>query len=100
MATAPPFMASMFYRFPFLFIIAVICIGCANTEFQTYGGRNSVVEGRGGTRKVVDGWTFGPMGIRRVAFRCLASYRITVRVSEFSRNTRRVVDCGQAIRRE
>jgi hypothetical protein len=55
-------MGSMIDRILFLCTIAVACVGCANTEFQTWEGRNSVVEGRGGTRKVVDGmdvWTYG-----------------------------------------
>ena len=47
----------------FLFFIAMfICAGCASTDFQAWEGRNSVVEGRGGTKKVVDGvdvWTNG-----------------------------------------
>ena len=37
-------------------------MSCTSTEFQSWEGRNSVVEGRGGTRKVVDGmdvWTYG-----------------------------------------
>ena len=53
---------AMIYRFLFLLVIAVTAVGCSNTEFQSWEGRNSVVEGRGGTRKVVDGmdvWTYG-----------------------------------------
>src|SRR5215471_11646826 len=53
---------SMIYRIFLPFIIALACVGSANTEFQTWEGRNSVVEGRGGTRTVVDGvdvWTYG-----------------------------------------
>ena len=51
-----------FNRFLFLLVIAVTAVGCSNTEFQSWEGRNSVVEGRGGTRMVVDGmdvWTYG-----------------------------------------
>jgi hypothetical protein len=53
---------SMIYRILFLLIIAVACVSCASTEFESWEGRNSVVEGRGGTRKIVDGmdiWTYG-----------------------------------------
>ena len=53
---------AMIYRILSLLLIAAACVSCTNTEFQTYEGRNSVVEGRGGTRKVVDGmdiWTYG-----------------------------------------
>jgi hypothetical protein len=52
----------MIYRIFFLLIVAVAFVGCTSTEFQSWEGRNSVVEGRGGTRKVVDGmdvWTHG-----------------------------------------
>ena len=52
----------MNYRILIPLVIAVACFGCSNTEFQAWEGRNSVVEGRGGTRTVVDGvdvWTFG-----------------------------------------
>jgi len=45
-----------------IFALTVALTGCTNTEFQSWEGRNSVVEGRGGTKKVVDGidiWTFG-----------------------------------------
>ncbi len=55
-------MKAMIYRIFFLFVIAAACVSCTNTEFQAWEGRNSVVEGRGGTRKVVDGmdiWTYG-----------------------------------------
>jgi hypothetical protein len=57
-----PIIEAMIYRIFFLLVVAVACVGCANTEFQSWEGRNSVVEGRGGTRKVVDGmdvWTYG-----------------------------------------
>jgi hypothetical protein len=52
----------MIYRILLLFVIAAASVGCTSTEFQSWEGRNSVVEGRGGTRKVVDGmdvWTHG-----------------------------------------
>lgn len=32
-----------------------ILVACASTEYKTYEGRNNVVEGRGGTKVVVDG---------------------------------------------
>jgi hypothetical protein len=38
-----------------------VCVGCS-TDYQAWEGRNSVIEGHGGTRKVVDGvdvWTNG-----------------------------------------
>jgi hypothetical protein len=50
------------YRILIPLVTAAACVGCANTEFQAWEGRNSVVEGRGGTHKVVDGmdvWTYG-----------------------------------------
>jgi hypothetical protein len=49
-------------RLALLFAVLLLCVGCASTDFQSWEGRNSVVEGRGGTRKVVDGmdvWTHG-----------------------------------------
>jgi hypothetical protein len=52
----------MIYRIFFLLVAAVAFVSCTNTEFQSWEGRNSIVEGRGGTRKVVDGmdvWTHG-----------------------------------------
>src|SRR5437660_12614299 len=52
----------MNHRILFLLAITVLCVGCTSTDFQSWEGRNSVVEGHGGTRKVVDGmdvWTFG-----------------------------------------
>jgi hypothetical protein len=52
----------MIYRILLLFVIAAASVSCTSTEFQSWEGRNSVVEGRGGTRKVVDGmdvWTHG-----------------------------------------
>lgn len=42
--------------------IVLILTSCSTTDFQTWEGRDSVVEGRGGTKKVVDGmdvWTNG-----------------------------------------
>jgi hypothetical protein len=45
-----------------LFVAVVVCAGCTSTDFQAWEGRNSVVEGQGGTKKVVDGvevWTNG-----------------------------------------
>ena len=52
----------MSYRFFVLAIIAAMFASCTSTEFESWEGRNSVVEGHGGTRKVVDGmdvWTHG-----------------------------------------
>src|SRR6266446_2740361 len=52
----------MNHRILFLLAITVLCVGCTSTDFQSWEGRNSVVEGHGGTRKVVDGmdiWTYG-----------------------------------------
>jgi hypothetical protein len=52
----------MIYRVLFLFAVAVGFVSCTSTEFQSWESRNSVVEGRGGTRKIVDGmdvWTHG-----------------------------------------
>jgi hypothetical protein len=45
-----------------LVTLAMLIVGCTSTDFQSWEGRNSIVEGRGGTRKVVDGmdiWTHG-----------------------------------------
>ena len=39
-----------------------MCASCTATDFQAWEGRNSVVEGRSGIKKVVDGmdvWTYG-----------------------------------------
>jgi hypothetical protein len=39
-----------------------VAVSCTSTEFESWEGRNSVVEGHGGTRKIVDGmdiWTYG-----------------------------------------
>jgi hypothetical protein len=55
-------MKRMIYRFALLFVVTVLVASCTSTDFQSWEGRNSVVEGRGGTRKVVDGmdvWTYG-----------------------------------------
>ena len=43
-------------------IAALSFFGCTSTDFQSWEGRSSVVEGHGGTRKIVDGmdvWTHG-----------------------------------------
>jgi len=50
------------YRFIFLLVVSFVCASCTVTDFQAWEGRNSVVEGRGGIKKVVDGmdvWTYG-----------------------------------------
>ena len=55
-------MKPLCYRFALSLVIPLLCVGCATTEFQAWEGRNSVVQGRGGTKTVVDGmdfWTFG-----------------------------------------
>jgi hypothetical protein len=52
----------MIHRFAFVLSVTLLCIGCTSTDFQSWEGRNSVVEGHGGTKKVVDGmdvWTHG-----------------------------------------
>jgi hypothetical protein len=52
----------LIYRFALLPLVTLLCVSCTSTDFQSWEGRNSVVEGRGGTRKVVDGmdvWTHG-----------------------------------------
>src|SRR5438477_7730661 len=52
----------MIYRIALLITLTFLCASCTSTDFQSWEGRSSVVEGRGGTRKVVDGmdiWTFG-----------------------------------------
>jgi hypothetical protein len=52
----------LIYRFAILLAVSLFCVGCTSTDFQSWEGRNSVVEGHGGTRKVVDGmdvWTHG-----------------------------------------
>jgi hypothetical protein len=45
----------LIYRFTFLLAVPLLCPSCTTTDFQSWEGRNSVVEGHGGTRKVVDG---------------------------------------------
>jgi len=55
-------MKPLLHRPALLLFVALLSVGCASTEFQAWEGRNSVVEGRGGTKTVVDGmdvWTFG-----------------------------------------
>ena len=55
-------MRCMIYRALLLLAFMLACASCTTTEFQSWEGRNSIVEGRGGTRKVVDGmdvWTYG-----------------------------------------
>src|SRR6266403_5119075 len=55
-------MKRMIYRFLFLLAVTLLYASCTSTDFQSWEGRNSVVEGHGGTRKVVDGmdvWTHG-----------------------------------------
>jgi hypothetical protein len=50
----------MIFRFAFFVALAFAFASCTSTNFQSWEGRNSVVEGHGGTRKVVDGmdvWT-------------------------------------------
>ena len=45
-----------------LIVVTSVCVGCTSTDYQAWEGRNSVIEGRGGTKKVVDGvdvWTNG-----------------------------------------
>lgn len=47
---------------PILLIAVVLSCGSCSTDFQAWEGRNAVIEGHGGTRKVVDGvdiWTTG-----------------------------------------
>jgi hypothetical protein len=52
----------MNFRFPPLFFAVTLAFGGCSTDFQTWESRNSIVEGHGGTKKVVDGvdvWTNG-----------------------------------------
>jgi hypothetical protein len=35
--------------------IILTLIGCASTQFKTFEGRNNVIEGKGGTKVVIDG---------------------------------------------
>jgi hypothetical protein len=49
-------------RLALLLAAVLILAGCSTTDFQTWEGRKSVIEGRGGTKKIVDGmdvWTNG-----------------------------------------
>ena len=42
--------------------LALVMASCATTDFQAWEGRNSIAQGNGGTRKIVDGidiWTHG-----------------------------------------
>ena len=53
-------MNPMFHRFAFVFAITLLCTACTTTD--SWELRNSVVEGRGGAKTVVDGmdvWTYG-----------------------------------------
>ena len=66
------------YRFTLLFLLPLLFVSCTSTEFQSWEGRNSVVEGRGGARaKWSMGWTFGRTATRRVGFRSSESTRPT-----------------------
>ncbi len=59
---APNMMKRMIYRIAFLVALAFVFVSCTSTDFQTWEGGNSVVQGHGGTKKVVDGmdvWTHG-----------------------------------------
>ena len=52
----------MIYRTAFLVTLAFALASCTSTDFQAWEGGNSVIQGHGGTRKVVDGmdvWTHG-----------------------------------------
>ena len=42
-------MKGMVHRFAFVLAVALLCVGCTSTDFQSWEGRNSVVEGRDGT---------------------------------------------------
>ena len=49
-------------RLSILLAVCAVFVGCTSTDFQKWEGRDSVVEGHGGTRKAVDGmdvWTHG-----------------------------------------
>jgi hypothetical protein len=49
------------HRLAFLLAVTLSCVSCSN-DFQAWELRNSVVEGRGGAKKVVDEmdvWTYG-----------------------------------------
>src|SRR6266478_4500724 len=50
------------HRIVLLFALRLVIAGCRSTDFQAWEGRNPIIEGHGGTRKVVDGvdvWTNG-----------------------------------------
>jgi hypothetical protein len=51
----------MIFRFAFFVALVFAFASCTNTDFQAWEGGNWVVQGHGGTRKVVDGmvWTHG-----------------------------------------
>jgi hypothetical protein len=52
----------MIFRFALFAVLAFAFASCTSTDFQTWEGGNSVVQGHGGTRKVVDSmdvWTHG-----------------------------------------
>ncbi len=51
-------------RLPLSVLVALLMIGCAETHYQQFEGRNGsqIVEGQGGTKEVVDGydiWGYG-----------------------------------------
>jgi hypothetical protein len=49
-------------RLALLLAAVLILAGCSTTDFQTWEGHDSVIEGHGGTKKIVDGmdvWTNG-----------------------------------------
>ncbi len=59
---APRMMKRMIYRIAFFVTLTFVFASCKSTDFQSWEGRNSAVEGHGGTRKIVDGmdvWTHG-----------------------------------------
>lgn len=52
----------MICRFAVIAALTLLLTGCTNTDFQAWEGGNAVVQGHGGTRKIVDGmdvWTHG-----------------------------------------
>src|SRR5438552_18949626 len=52
----------MIYKLAPFVALAFAFASCTSTDFQSWEGGNSVVQGHGGTRKVVDGmdvWTHG-----------------------------------------
>jgi hypothetical protein len=53
---------AMIYKLAFFVTLAFAFASCTSTDFQAWEGGNFVVQGHGGTRKVVDGmdvWTHG-----------------------------------------